>query len=113
MAVNEQVLVGKVFGNPGVKYFESGAVLAEFQIGVRRKYGHKERGTMDWFQVKVWGRLAETIVNYVKEEDWISVQGNLEIESWVDKNTGLPRSKAVIMGQVVDLIGKDPGKQSA
>ncbi len=115
MAVNVQTFVGKVVGNPSPKYFESGAVLAEFRIGVRRKYGHKDRGTMDWFQVKLWGRVAETAVNYVKESHWVSIQGALEIESWVDKKTGLPRSKAVIVGETLDLIGEDPqsrGKQA-
>lgn len=105
MAVNKNVFAGKIYKDPDVKYFESGAVLAEFDLAVRRQFAQKDGPNQDYIKVKCWGKTAETVANYVRANSELSIKGELEIESWTDKTTGKLRTKAVITARSLTLLG--------
>ncbi len=103
MNINVVNLVGHAGTDPDVKYFESGSVVCNLTLAVRRR--SKNSDQPDWFNLEIWGRTAEIAGNYVRKGSLIGIQGNLKIETWSDRSTGASRSKPVIKVERLDLLG--------
>ncbi len=103
MNINVVNLVGRAGTDPDVKYFESGSVVCNLTLAVRRR--SKNSDQPDWFSLEIWGRTAEIAGNYVRKGSLIGIQGSLKIETWSDRNTGATRSKPVIRVDRLDLLG--------
>ncbi|HEY9690945.1 MAG TPA: single-stranded DNA-binding protein [Oculatellaceae cyanobacterium] len=103
MNLNLVNLVGRVGGEPDVKYFESGSVKCNLTLAVNRRTRNGEQP--DWFNLELWGKTAEVAGNYVRKGSLIGVQGSLKIETWSDRTTGANRSKPVIKVDRLDLLG--------
>ncbi len=103
MSLNVVTLVGRVGGEPDVKYFESGSVVCNLTLAVNRRSRNNDQP--DWFNLEIWGKTAEVAANYVRKGSLIGVSGSLKFESWQDKGTGMSRSKPVIRVDRLDLLG--------
>jgi len=80
MSVNVVHLVGRAGKDPETKYFESGKVLCTFTLAVNRRSKNSD-------------------------QPLIGIKGSLKMDTWNDKNTGLARSKPVILVDQLDLLG--------
>jgi single-strand DNA-binding protein len=111
MSLNVVTLVGRVGGDPDVKYFESGSVVCNLTLAVNRRSRNSDQP--DWFNLKMWDKTAEVAANYVRKGKQIAVSGSLEFETWKDRNTGANRSRPVIRVKNLELLGSkndaDPG----
>ncbi|WP_449417350.1 single stranded DNA-binding domain-containing protein [Phormidium nigroviride] len=94
MSLNVVTLVGRVGGDPDVKYFESGTVRCQLTLAVDRMT--KSTDQPDWFNLELWGKDAEIAATYVRKGSLIGVKGSLKFEHWQDRNTGANRTKPVI-----------------
>ena len=103
MSLNVVNLVGRVGGDPDVKYFESGSVRCNLTLAVNRRSRNNDQP--DWFNLELWGKTAEVAANYVRKGSLIGVQGALKIETWSDRATGANRSKPLIKVDRLDLLG--------
>ncbi len=103
MSLNIVHLVGRAGSDPQVRYFESGAVLCEFNIAVNRRSSRDDQP--DWFSLKIWGKTAEVAANYVRKGGLVGIEGTLVIETWQDRATGASRSKPVVQVDRLDLLG--------
>ncbi len=103
MTVNVVTLVGRVGGEPEVKYFESGSVVCNLTLAVRRRSSRDDKP--DWFNLELWGKTAEIAANYVHKGSLIGITGALKLEYWQDRTTGTGRSKPVIRVDRLDLLG--------
>jgi single-strand DNA-binding protein len=102
MSLNSVTLVGRVGGEPDVKYFESGSVKCSLTLAVNRRSRNDQP---DWFNLELWGKQAEVAANYVRKGSLIGVSGSLKFEYWKDRSTGSDRSKPVIRVERLDLLG--------
>lgn len=103
MTINVITLAGRVGTDPDVKYFESGSVVCNLTLAVRRRSRNNDQP--DWFNLELWGRTAEIAANYVRKGSLIGVTGSLKFDHWQDRATGTPRSKPVIRVDRLDLLG--------
>ena len=101
--INQANLTGRVGQDPEVLYFESGSVLAKFSLAVRRPTKNSDQP--DWFDLTAWGKIAEVAANYVRTGSLIGITGELKMDEWVDKQTGLPRSKLFVQVHQLELLG--------
>jgi len=101
--MNTGNLIGRVGGDPDVKYFESGSVKATFTLAVNRR--SKKDDQPDWFNIECWGKTAEVVAKYAKKGKQVGVTGSLVIETWNDRQTGTLRSKPVIKTDKIELLG--------
>lgn len=99
--INKVDLVGRVGQEPEIKYFESGAVKASLTLAVKPPLKSE---TPMWWDLELWGKQAEVAASYTHKGSTIGISGELKFELWVDKNTGLPRSKPIIKVNELDLI---------
>lgn len=103
MSLNVVTLVGRVGGDPDVKYFESGSVVCNLTLAVNRQ--SKNNDQPDWFNLELWGKTAEVAANYVRKGSLIGITGSLKFDSWKDRNTGANRSKPVVRVERLELLG--------
>ncbi|HEY9708920.1 MAG TPA: single-stranded DNA-binding protein [Oculatellaceae cyanobacterium] len=103
MSLNVVNLVGRVGGDPDVKYFESGSVKCRLTLAVDRKSRNSDQP--DWFNLELWGKTAEVAANYVRKGKLIGVQGSLKIDRWSDRATGAERTSPVIKVDRLELLG--------
>lgn len=100
LTLNSVSLVGRVGGDPDVKYFESGAVKALLSIASNRI-----GDITDWYSIELWNKAAEVAANYVRKGGQVGINGQLSCEWWMDKNTGSERFKFGIRGEKLTLLG--------
>ncbi|MDZ4870737.1 MAG: Single-stranded DNA-binding protein [Chroococcidiopsis cubana SAG 39.79] len=99
--MNRIELVGRVGQDPAIHYFESGAMKATLALAVKPPY--KSDSPM-WWDLELWGNTAQVATDWVRKGSTIGVAGELKFDVWVDKNSGLPRSKPVIRVSELELI---------
>ncbi|MCA1990653.1 MAG: single-stranded DNA-binding protein [Coleofasciculus sp. S288] len=102
LSINSIHLVGRVGVDPDVKYFESGSVLCKLSLAVDRRSRNTEQP--DWFNLELWGKVAEVAANYVRKGKLIGIRGSLEIQEWTDRNDGSDRSKPIIRVAELELL---------
>lgn len=95
-------LVGHCGSAPDIRYFESGSVKATISLAVRRR---TKDNPPDWFNLELWANTAEIAANYVRKGDQIGVSGYLKIETWLDSELGVSRSKPIIKVERLYLLG--------
>jgi single-strand DNA-binding protein len=103
MSLNLVSLVGRVGGDPDVKYFESGSVVCRLSLAVRKRSRNSDEP--DWFALEIWGKTAQTAADYVRKGSLIGVNGALKFEHWQDRTSGANRSRPVIRVDSLDLLG--------
>ncbi|HEY9845442.1 MAG TPA: single-stranded DNA-binding protein [Candidatus Caenarcaniphilales bacterium] len=103
MSLNVVNLVGRVGGEPDVKYFESGSVKCNLTLAVDRRTRNSDQP--DWFNLELWGKTAEVAANYVRKGSLIGVNGPLKFDHWKDRSTGADRSRPVIRVDRLELLG--------
>ncbi len=99
--LNQINLVGRIGQDPEIKYFDSGSVLAKVNLAVNRR---KKDEAPDWFTLQFWGKQAEVVGNYVRKGSLIGIEGQLQLDEWNDKETGILRSKPVIRVNRLELL---------
>lgn len=111
MTLNVVTLVGRVGGDPDVKYFESGSVVCKCTLAVNRR--SRDNDEPDWFNLEIWGKTADIAANYVRKGSLIGITGSLKFEYWQDRATGANRSKPVIRVDRLDLLGSKRDNEAA
>ena len=110
MSLNVVTLVGRVGGDPDVKYFESGTVKCKLTLAVRRRSTKTDEP--DWFTLEIWGKTAQIAADYVRKGAQIGVTGSLKFDRWQDRSTGANRSMPVIKVDQLDLLGSKRDNES-
>lgn len=103
MSLNNVTLVGRCGGEVQIRHFQSGSVVANLTLAVNRPTRNSDEP--DWFNLEIWGRTAQVAADYVKKGSLIGISGNLKMEYWNDRNTGVQRSKPVVRVNRLDLLG--------
>ncbi|MFM2064766.1 MAG: hypothetical protein RLZZ507_4437 [Cyanobacteriota bacterium] len=111
MSINVVTLVGRVGGDPDIKYFESGTVKCQLTLAVNRRTRNNDQP--DWFNLELWGKTAEVAGNYVRKGSLIGVKGYLKFDTWSDRQTGANRTKPVIHVEQLELLGSKRDAEGA
>lgn len=95
--------VGRVGQDPELRYFESGSVKCRVSLAVDPPY--KSEKPL-WYDLELWGKVAEVAANYVRKGSTIAIAGELKLERWTDKIAGSPMSKLVIKVNNLELLSR-------
>ena len=105
--MNIVIVSGNLTKDIELRYLNDGTALANFSIAVNEKYKDKE--TVHFFEVTVWGKTAENCANYLGKGSKVLVQGSLKQESW--EKDGQKHSRVKINAHRVEFIGKPKERQ--
>jgi len=101
--INSVVLCGRVTRDAEVKYTSGGMAVSEISIAVNRYSGKDKGEEVSFFEVNLWGKTAETLVQYLTKGRQIVVQGELRQERW--EKDGQKRSKVTVNVNQLQLVG--------
>lgn len=96
-------LIGNATRDPELRYTSGGRGVASFGIAVNRRYqsNGEWQEQVSFFDVSVWGTLAENVAASILKGTRVIVTGRLEQRSW-DTPEGEKRSKIEV---VADEVG--------
>jgi single-strand DNA-binding protein len=99
------ILLGRLAGDPEVRYTQSGKAVCSFTLAVNR-FGAKEgQQTVDFVPIVAWERLAESSGNNLVKGQRALVDGRLQIRSY-EGNDGQKRRIAEVVAQSIEFLDK-------
>lgn len=81
--------------------------MAKFTLAVSRKFKDKSGQLIEevlFLDTVVWGNQAQSCASYLKKGSPVLCQGMLKEQKWVDKTSGLQRSKIVLYADKVVFL---------
>lgn len=103
--LNVVVLIGRLTRDAELKYTNSGTAVTKFSLAVnrRRKSGDQWIEEANFFDITIWGRMAESLTQYLVKGKEVAIEGELRQNRW--EQDGQPRSKVEITANNVQLLG--------
>ena len=103
--VNQVILIGRLVRDAELKYTATGQAVSKFSLAVIRsvKQGDDWKTEPNYFDVVLWGCLAESLNQYLLKGKQIAVTGELRQERW--ERDGAPRSKVGVVAENIQLLG--------
>ncbi|TXD37262.1 single-stranded DNA-binding protein [Lujinxingia vulgaris] len=106
MSLNKAMIIGNLGSDPEVRYTQSGAAVANFNIATNEvwtdKSGVKQERT-EWHRVVVFGKQAENCGKYLSKGRQVFVEGRMQTRDWEDRD-GNKRSTTEIVAQTVQFL---------
>ena len=103
--INKVQLMGHLGGDPE-KRTAGEHVVATFSLATSR--GKDDKKKTEWHNVQVWDKSADFALQYCKKGDLIFIEGQLEYQSWEDKETSEKKYRTVINAfQIMSLTKRE------
>ena len=95
MSLNKVILIGNVGKDPDVRYFDSGAAVANFPLATSERGYTLANGTVvpertEWHNIVVRRDLVPFVEKWVKKGSGVYVEGKIRTRSY-DDQTGVKR----------------------
>ena len=112
--MNSVVLVGRLAQDPELRYIAgTGMPVATFTLAVNREFTNKKgEREVDFIDIQAWNKQAETVANYLKKGNMVSVNGSIRVETYTDKEGNRRRSFKINANRVEFLITDRQTKQT-
>ena len=106
-SLNRVVLLGNLTRDPELKFTTAGKPVATLGLAVNRMPYTNDAGEriegVDFFNIVVFGRQAETAHQYLKKGSGVAIDGRLQYRSW-QTDDGQKRSAVEVLGQNVQFL---------
>src|SRR4051794_1156611 len=110
-SVNRVILVGNLGRDAELRYTPGGAAVATLNMATTEvwndKSGQRQEKT-EWHRVVFWGKVAESLTEYLTKGKQVYVEGRLETRQWNDKD-GNKRYTTEVKGDKIVLLGGGGG----
>lgn len=112
--MNKVLLLGHLTRDPELRYTPNGTAVTAFGLAVNHRIRHGDDTTEDvcFIDVTVFGRQAETTVEYLHKGAPVLVEGRLRWRSW-ETDTGQKRSKHDVLDETVQFLAARPNGSAA
>lgn len=117
-SVNKAILIGNLGRDAELRFTPGGDPVANFSVATNESWtdrsGQKQERT-EWHRVEVFGKMAQTLNDYLKKGRSIYLEGSIRYEEWTDKDGNKrnttrirvsgPGSRIVLLGGRGDAPG--------
>jgi single-strand DNA-binding protein len=104
--INVVVISGNLGQDPELRFTPKGTQVATFSVASNRVWYDRETNQKNeetsWIRCEAWGKMAETINNYVKKGSHVVIHGRLKQDKWED-NQGQQRSIIKVIVRDIQL----------
>jgi len=109
-AMNKVILLGHVTRDPALRYTPNGTAVTAFGLAVNHRFrqGDDTKEEVCFIDVTVFGRQAETTVEYLHKGSPALVEGRLRWRNW-ETEDGQKRSKHDVLADHVQFL---PSRQN-
>lgn len=106
--VNRVTLIGNLGRDPEIRYVESGSAVCTLRVAVseRVKKGDEWTEHVEWIDVVVFGKTAETCAQHLAKGRQVYVDGRLQTREY-EKDGQKRRHTEVVARDVLFLGGKE------
>lgn len=108
--LNRVLLIGWLDGPVETRYTPNGRSVATFTLAVPRTWtagdGEQVEET-EWFNIVVWGSLAETCADELADGSQTYVEGRLQTRKWED-NSGRKHFRTEVVAQEIINLANNP-----
>ena len=108
-SVNKVILVGNLGRDAELRYTPGGAAVATLNMATtdvwNDKSGQRQEKT-EWHRVKIWGKTAESVSEYLVKGRQVYVEGRLQTDQWNDRDGNKRYTTEVRADRVVLLGGR-------
>ena len=107
-SLNLVVIAGNATRDPEVRYTAQGTPVAEFGLAINRRW--KERRSNEWreettfVEIRVMGQQADFAKSRVKKGMPIHVEGRLQLDQWLERDSGAKRERLRVLGQQLTVL---------
>lgn len=111
MYLNKALVIGNLTRDPEVKALPSGIKVTTFSVATNRVYKDKNgarQEAVDYHNIVVFGRQAETSGQYLKKGQSVLVEGRMQTRSW-DAQDGSKKYRTEIVADRVQFGPKSGG----
>ena len=115
MYLNKVIIIGNLTRDPEVKALPSGGKVCSFSLATNRIWKDKngvKQESVDFHNVVVFGRAAETSGQYLKKGSNVMVEGRLQTRSW-DAADGQKKYRTEIVADTVQFGSRPTGGPSS
>lgn len=113
--MNKVIIVGNITRD--IELRQAGdSHVADLGVAVNKRYKNKSGETVEntvFVDVTVWGAQAENSAKYLNKGSKVLVEGELKMETWVDKESGKNRSKLGVNGLSVQFLDSKGGGENS
>jgi len=106
MSVNKVILVGRLGGDPEVRYTANQQPICSFGLATSERYKDKE-GNMqektEWHNISMFGRLAEVGNEYLKKGSQVFIEGKIQTNK--SEKDGQTRYFTSIIANQMQMLG--------
>lgn len=106
MYLNKVTLIGNLTRDPEMKNLPSGMKVTNFSLATNRVWkdqsGQKQEA-VDYHNIVVFGRQAETSAQYLTKGSQAMVEGRLQTRSWDDASSGKKMYRTEIVAESVQF----------
>ncbi|MEK7569286.1 MAG: single-stranded DNA-binding protein [Patescibacteria group bacterium] len=102
MNLNKAIIIGNLTRDPELRALPSGGKVCSFSVATNRVWKDKagaRQEQVEYHNVVVFGRGAETVAQYMKKGSSILVEGRIQTRSWEDKNSGEKKYRTEIIAE--------------
>ncbi len=106
-SVNKVILVGNLGRDAELKFTPNGFPISSFSLATSERRKVKDETWQDhteWHRIRVLGKTAESLQDYLKKGKQIYVEGRLQSNSWDDKETGHKRYMTEVIADRIQLL---------
>jgi single-strand DNA-binding protein len=112
MSLNRIMVIGYLGQDPELLYLPaSGQAVTGFSVATDESFTDKDgnrQERVEWHNVVVFGKLAETCTKYLAKGRQVYVEGRLRTREFASKNGSGKRQRAEIIAQRVQFLGPRP-----
>ncbi len=112
MYFNKAIVIGNLTRDPEMRALPSGIQVTSFSLATNRVWKDKngaKQESVDYHNVVVFGRQAETAAQYLKKGASVMVEGRMQTRSWDDKGSGEKKYRTEIVADRVQFGPKRDG----
>ena len=104
--LNNATIIGNLTRDPEMKSLPSGMKVTSFSIATNRTWkseSGEKKEAVDYHNIVVFGRQAETSAQYLKKGSQAMVEGRLQTNSWDDATSGKKMYRTEIVAENVQF----------
>ncbi len=98
MYINKVILYGNLTRDPEMRALPSGMNVCSFSVATNRVFKDKDgnkREEVDYHNISVFGRQADTVNQYLKKGSGVFIEGRLHTRSWEKDGTKQYRTEII------------------
>ena len=103
--INRVILVGRMTRDAELKHTQNGFPVSKFSLAINKnkKVNDEWIPEVNYFDIVLWGKTAESLDPYLKRGKQIGVEGELKQNRW--EQDGQKRSKIEVIATNIQLLG--------